>query len=73
MGEPIETFCDGGTWRNRVRGRHPLPGDHRTREAAVEVGRSEARVRGVIHIIRRADGTVEQRTRYPRRADELPL
>ncbi len=73
MGEPIETFCDAGAWRNRVGRREPLPGEYRTREAAVEVARSEARIRGVVHIIRREDGSVEERARYPRRAEELPL
>jgi Uncharacterized protein conserved in bacteria (DUF2188) len=73
MGEPVETYCDAGTWRNRVCRRAPLPGEYRTREAALEVGRHEARVRGVVHIIRREDGSIEQRARYPRRAQELPL
>lgn len=73
MGEPIETFCDGEAWRNRVARREPLPGEYRTREAAIEVGRCEARVRGVVHIIRREDGSVEQRARYPRRPDELTV
>ena len=73
MGEPIETFCDDGAWRNRVGRGAPLPGEYRTRGAAVEVARCEARVRGVVHIIRREDGSVQERARYPRRTDELPL
>lgn len=73
MGEPVETFCDNGVWRNGVAGREPLPGEYRTREAALEVGRCEARIRGVVHIIRRPDGSIEERARYPRRAQELPL
>lgn len=73
MGEGVETYCDGDVWRNRIGGRDPLPGEYRTREAAAEVGRSEARVRGVVHVIRRDDGTVAERNRYPRRSDELPF
>jgi hypothetical protein len=73
MGEGVETYCDGEVWRNRVGRNPPLPGDHRTREEATEVGRSEARIRGVVHVIRRADGTVAERKRYPRRSDELPI
>ena len=73
MGEPVETYFDGEVWRNRVRGRAPLPGDHRTREAAAEVGRCEARIRGVVHVIRREDGSVVERNRYARRSDELPF
>ncbi|HEU5037656.1 MAG TPA: DUF2188 domain-containing protein [Nocardioides sp.] len=72
MGEPVETYRDGDVWRNRLRGRDALPGDHPTQEAAAEAGRCEARTRGVVHIIRRADGTVAERNRYPRRSSELP-
>jgi hypothetical protein len=68
----VETYCEDGVWRNRVRGQAPLPGTYRTREAAVEVGRDEARIRGVNHVIRRSDGSVAERNRYPRRSEELP-
>ena len=73
MGEGVETYCDGDVWRNRVGATTPLPGEYRTREAAAEVGRSEARIRGVVHVIRRADGSIAERNRYPRRSDELPF
>jgi hypothetical protein len=72
VGGAVETYCDGGVWRNRVRGREPLPGTFATQEAAMEVGRNEARIRGVEHVVRRADGTVLQRNRYPRRSEEIP-
>ena len=72
MGEGVETYRDGDVWRNRV-GNAPLPGEYATREAAVEVGVAESRIRGVLHVIRSDDGAVEQRNRYPRRSDELPL
>jgi len=72
MGESVETFCENGEWRNRLRGRDPLPGSYRGQEAAIEVARDEARIRGVDHVIRRADGTVAERRRYPRRSEELP-
>ncbi len=72
MGEAVETYFDGAAWRNRVGGREALPGEYRSREAATEVGRSEARIRGVVHVVRRPDGSVEERNRYPRRSEELP-
>lgn len=73
MGGDVETYCDDGTWRNRVVGSAlPLPGEHQSQESALEIGRGEARIRGVKHVIRRADGTVADRRRYPRRADEIP-
>ena len=72
MGETVETFCDGTSWRNRVGRGEPLPGEYRTQEAAAEVGRGEARIRGVLHVIRREDGSVLTRNRYARRSEELP-
>ncbi|MFC7493778.1 MULTISPECIES: DUF2188 domain-containing protein [unclassified Nocardioides] len=69
----IETYCVGDIWRNRLLGGgEPLPGEYRTREAAAEVARAEARIRGVEHVIRRENGTVADRKRYPRRSEELP-
>ena len=72
MGEPVETSYVDGMWRNSVGGGCPLPGEYRTRESAIEVGRGEARVRGVVHVVRGVDGCVNERNRYPRRSDELP-
>jgi hypothetical protein len=72
VGSVVETYSEGETWRNRVGWSEPLPGEFRTREAAAELGRDEARIRGVEHVIRRADGSVAERHRYPRRADEIP-
>ena len=72
MGEPIETFCVDGMWRNSIEGRSQLPGEYLNRELAVEVGRDEARVRGLEHVVRRVDGSVSERNRYPRRSAELP-
>ena len=72
MGEAVETYFDDGVWRNRVGRRDALPGDYRTREAATKVGRNEARIRGVLHVVRREDGSVAERRRYARRSEELP-
>jgi hypothetical protein len=72
VGEPIETYCEEGQWRNSVDRGGPLLGEYRTREAAVEAGRDEARIRGVQHVIRGNDGAVTERNRYPRRAEEIP-
>lgn len=72
VGEPIETYCEGGRWQNSVGRGGPLRGEYPTREAAVEAGRDEARVRGVQHVIRDADGDVVERNRYPRRPEEIP-
>lgn len=72
VGEAVETYGVDDVWLNRVGRGDPLPGEHRTREAAIEIGRREARVRGVEHVVRRHDGTVTERNRYPRRSEEIP-
>ncbi|WP_243061098.1 DUF2188 domain-containing protein [Nocardioides sp. SR21] len=59
-------------WRNSVGPRGPVTGEFPTREAALEAGRDEARVRGVQHVVRDLDGTAIERHRYPRRSGELP-
>ena len=73
VGAPVETYCEDQTWRNRLSGGDPLPGEYATQEAAVEAARDEARVRGVEHVIRRADGSIAARRRYPRTSRELPI
>ncbi len=73
VGASVETYCAEDVWCNRIgRAGPPLPGEYRTREAAIEVARNEARIRGVVHIVRRADGSVAERNRYARRSEELP-
>ncbi len=72
VGEPIETYCKDGVWQNSLGSGGPVHGAYPTREAALEAGRDEARVRGVQHVIRDLDGAVVERNRYPRRAEELP-
>jgi uncharacterized protein DUF2188 len=72
MGEPVETSYVDGVWRNSVGRERPLPGEYRSRESAVEAGRREARLRGVVHVIRDVDGGVSERNRYPRQSSELP-
>jgi hypothetical protein len=72
VGEPIETYCNDDLWWNSVGRAGPLLGKYGTREAAVQAGRDEARVRGVQHVIRGLDGTVTERNRYPRRPEEIP-
>jgi hypothetical protein len=72
MGEPIETYCIDGVWRNSVGRGGAVRGEYPSREAAVADARSEARVRGVEHVVRGVDGSVLERNRYPRRSEELP-
>ena len=72
VGEPIETYCEEGLWRNSVGFHGPVTGEFQTREAALEAARDEARLRGVQHVVRGRDGAAVERHRYPRRSGELP-
>ena len=72
VGEPIETSYVDGVWRNSGGGSRPLLGDHPSKESAIAVACTEARVRGVVHVVRGADGSVRERNRYPRRSEEIP-
>jgi len=69
----VETYCDDEGWHNRLEGGGLLPGEYSTQEAAVEAACDEARRRGVEHVIRRADGSLAERRRYPRSSWELPI
>jgi Uncharacterized protein conserved in bacteria (DUF2188) len=57
----VETYHSNGKWRNRIEGHADLPGEHATRQAAVDAGRAEAEQRHVEHIVRRLDGTIGER------------
>jgi hypothetical protein len=72
VGEPVETWCMEGLWRNSVGREGPVLAEYPSREAAMEAARVEARVRGVQHIVRDQDGAVVERNRYPRRSEEIP-
>ena len=68
----VETYHSGGRWRNRIEGLSDLPGEHDTRDAAVEIGREEARERRVEHIIRKLDGTIGERSSYGHDPRNIP-
>jgi hypothetical protein len=60
----VETYHFEGKWRNRIEGHEDLPGDHASRESAIEAGRAEAQDRKVEHIVRRLDGTIGERSSH---------
>lgn len=73
VGEPVETWCMDGIWRNSIGREGPVLGEYPTRDAAKQQARAEARLRGVLHVVRDVDGTVVERNRYPRNSDELRM
>lgn len=68
----IETYHADGKWRNRVEALEDLSGEHDTKDAAVRVGRDEARDRQVEHIIRNIDGTISARSTYGHDPRNIP-
>ena len=60
----VETYHEGGHWKNRIEGQEGEVGTYRDRDDAISEGRNLARVRQVEHIIRRVDGTIGERNSY---------
>jgi hypothetical protein len=60
----IETYCEGGHWKNKVEGTPQAPSVHEAKSVAVAAGRQMAGERKVEHIIRNMDGTIGQRNSY---------
>ena len=58
----IETYFEGGRWKNKVQGSSRAANTHTTKAAAAKVGREMARKRRVEHIIKKKDGTTGERT-----------
>lgn len=65
----IETYFEGGEWKNRPQGNQRASGVHPTKREAQKVGRDMARERGVEHVIKRKNGTIGERNTYPRSRD----
>ena len=57
----VETFFDGGKWRNRLETEHVFSMEYDTREEASAAGRKLAHAAGVEHMERNIDGTVAER------------
>jgi len=61
----VETYPEAGAWFNRITGESaPTGGGHRTKAAAVDVGRQMARSRQVEHIIKNENGQISERNSY---------
>lgn len=60
----VETYHEGGQWKNRIEGEVGDVGTYDDRNSAIHEGRNLARVRKVEHIIRHVDGTIGERNSY---------
>lgn len=59
----VHTVHKGGSWINEVEGGQQLSA-HRTKDAAVEAGRTEAKRQRTEHVIHNLDGTIGSRNSY---------
>lgn len=65
----IETYYEDGRWKNRPEGNARASDIHDTKAAAQAAGRATAIKRGVEHVIKRVDGTIQSKNTYPRSRD----
>ena len=65
----IETYFEGGKWKNKVEGGTRASNVADTKAEAQRAGRGMAIDRGVEHFIRNKDGEIGQRNTYPRSRD----
>ena len=63
-GGGIETYFEGGRWKNKVHGNPRASNVHETRSAAVTAGREMARKRKVEHVIKSEGGAIQERSNY---------
>lgn len=68
----IETYHEGGVWKNRVQGGQRASNTADTKAEAQAVGRQMAIERNVEHVVKKLDGTIGERSTYPRSRDQNP-
>jgi hypothetical protein len=60
----VETISSGGLWRVRIDGEDDTAVEYSEKDFAVQVGREEAMLRGVVLLVRDQDGNIEQSYHY---------
>jgi hypothetical protein len=65
----VETYYEGGKWKNKVEGNERASNTAATKAEAEAEGRRMAKSRGVEHIIRNQDEQIGSRNTYPRARD----
>jgi len=68
----IETYLEGGQWRNRVEGEDEVLSSHDDKEEAAAAGRREAHERQVEHFIRKETGSIGETTGDRKGRGEVP-
>ena len=67
----VETYHQGGTWKNKVEGDDSAESTHDTKDEAIQPGTGHGSLSKVEHIIKNMDGTIAERNSYcsdPRRS-----
>lgn len=60
----IDTYHEGGQWKNKTEGKGRAASTHDTKAEAQAAGRDMAKSRGVEHVIKRMDGTIGEKNSY---------
>jgi uncharacterized protein DUF2188 len=60
----VETYYEGGSWKNRPQGNQRASSTHDTKAEAQAAGRQMAKDRQVEHVIKNKDGQIGQRNSY---------
>jgi Uncharacterized protein conserved in bacteria (DUF2188) len=68
----VETYHQGGKWKNKVEGEDSAESTHDTKDEATQAGRDMARARKVEHIIKNMDGTIAERNSYGHDPRNIP-
>ncbi|MCX4098032.1 DUF2188 domain-containing protein [Nocardia sp. alder85J] len=68
----IETYYEGGVWKNRPEGNNRASNTAGTKAEAQAKGREMAIERGVEHLIKGKDGEIQSKNTYPRSRDPFP-
>jgi hypothetical protein len=68
----IETYYEGGQWKNKVEGSTRAANSFDTKAPAQTKGREMAQKRKVEHIIRKRDGSIGSRNTYGNDPRDIP-
>ena len=60
----VETYNEGGVWKNRVQGNQRASSTHDTKAQAQAAGRDMAKGRSTEHIIKKMDGTIGEKNSH---------
>ena len=68
----VETYFEGGRWKNKVQGNSRASNVHERKGAAVRAGGEMARKRRVEHIVKKKNGTIGERNRHGNDPQSVP-